>query len=241
MMRSGIPTTKAEDSGHTGGWSYDGPTGPGRWGDLQDEYAACKEGRRQSPIDLAGSRRGPLPPLQFDYAATPLAIANNGHSIQVNYAPGSTLTVARQRYELLQFHFHAPSEHTVGGRSFGMEAHLVHRDGQGQLAVVGILLQAGAANAFLQPIWQHMPRVYGITQAGDAPVNVAEFLPTDQSYYTYAGSLTTPPCTEGVSWYVLRTPVEASTDQITQFAALFPPHNARPVQARNQRTIRASA
>ncbi len=240
VMGSEGPETQAEDASHMGRWSYAGPTGPAYWADLKAEYAACKEGQQQSPVDLAGAVRGTLPPLQFHYAPTPLEIVNNGHTIQINYAPGSTLTVDGRQYELLQFHFHSQSEHTVGGQPLGMEAHLVHRNAQGRLAVVGVFMQEGAPNAFLQPIWSNLSDEEDVRSIPGVTVNIADFLPKDQSYYRYPGSLTTPPCTEGVAWYMLQTPVEVSADQIAQFAALFPPTNARPVQPLYGRPVHAS-
>lgn len=222
-------------------WSYAGPGGPSHWGDLEPGFALCKEGQRQSPIDIRSARREILPPIHFDYKPMPLKIINNGHSIQINAEGGGGMWIGGKRYALLQFHFHRPSEEEVGGKRFDMAAHLVHRDAAGHLAVVAILFEAGKDNPFIQALWNHLPPDQGKECAPrNVTVNAAGLLPANQNYYTFAGSLTTPPCTEGVTWYVLRSPVEISAAQIAVFSRLYP-DNARPIQPGNGRVILESS
>lgn len=218
-------------------WSYEGKEGPTNWGKLDSAYAACSIGHLQSPIDIEDAKKSDLPALKFDYKAVPLNIINNGHSIQVNYAPGSTLTVGEKTYVLKQFHFHHPSEEHVRQHGYDMSAHLVHADETGHLAVVSVLLKRGDANAVIDSVWKNIPAekekpvdVSGVT------VNATDLLPADHGYYTFAGSLTTPPCSEGVTWYVLKTPMTISDAQFAKFATLYP-DDARPIQPANHRAI----
>jgi carbonic anhydrase len=221
-------------------WSYEGEQGPEHWGDLKAEWAPCRLGTVQSPIDIAGAVKADLPPLEFAYRPVPLAIINNGHTIQVNIPPGSFLTVGGRRFQLVQLHFHHPSEETVGGRGFDMVAHLVHKDADGKLGVVAVLITKGQANALVATLWDHLPAEVGMEQAlPGVTVDPAELLPARKGYYTFAGSLTTPPCSEGVTWFVLRTPAELSAAQIERFAHAYP-HNARPTQPLRGRIVSES-
>jgi len=218
-------------------WTYEGKEGPEEWGSLDSTYATCSLGHTQSPIDIKGVASADLPPLQFDYKSVPLNIIDNGHTIQVNYAVGSTLTVGGKVYTLKQFHFHHPSEEHINGHGYDMVAHLVHADAEGHLAVVAVLLRKGSSNSFLEPIWKSIPQDKG--KALDVPglaVDVAELLPRDHGYYTFSGSLTTPPCSEGVTWYVLKQTSPISPAEIAAFAKLYP-HNARPTQPLNGRKL----
>lgn len=227
----------AEEAPGAAHWGYTGADGPTHWGELSAEYQACQLGTHQSPIDLTGAIPAQLPPIRLDYRETPLRIVNNGHTIQVNYEPGSTLTIADQVFELVQFHFHHPSEHSVQGKRADMELHLVHRNAAGALAVLGVLLTAGAENAALKPIFAAMPDRPGPEQTlPEITLNAKDLLPTNLGSYRYFGSLTTPPCSEGVSWIVLQQPVTLAADQIRQFAQRFP-GNARPINALNQRFL----
>lgn len=221
-------------------WGYHGDMGPEHWGTLTDSHGGqafplCGTGNEQSPIDLsiAKKNRGRTP-ITFSYRPTPLKIKNNGHTVQVDYGPGSTMTIGGNTYDLLQSHFHGPSEHQLRGKPFAMEGHLVHGRGSGsnlELAVVGFLMEAGDFNPFLKPIWDHMPAKKGATVVDGKAVNARDLLPATRDYYAYDGSLTTPPCTEGVKWHVLTQPIQVSRAQIGRFAKLF--HgNARPVQKR---------
>jgi len=222
-------------------WSYEGETQPANWGSLSPEYAACSAGKSQSPINLTADFNAQGAPLAFDYKGTPLDIVNNGHTVQVNYQPGSTLTVDGKTYPLVQFHFHTPSEHWVNDHAYDMEMHLVHKTAGGELAVVGVLMQPGQANRFLQSIIDHMPQSAGEKQEVESvSLNAADALPESREYFHYSGSLTTPPCTEGVNWSVLKTPVDASPEQIQAFRKVLGA-NARPVQVANGRGRAGSA
>ncbi|PYO94380.1 MAG: carbonate dehydratase [Gemmatimonadetes bacterium] len=218
-------------------WEYEGEHGPTHWGSLDPAFHACDAGKHQSPIPINDPTSKDLPAIEFSYQATPLKIIDNGHTIQVTYAPGSFITVNHHKYELQQFHFHHPSEEEVNGRSYPVVAHLVHKDSTGKLAVVAVLLDEGKANEVIQAIWTHLPEEQGkeVERVG-LTVDATKLLPARGGYYTFTGSLTTPPCTEGVTWFVLKTPSQISGDEIAVFAKHYP-HNARPLQAVNRRTI----
>jgi carbonic anhydrase len=218
-------------------WSYGGKTGPDEWGKLSPEYAACKTGKQQSPIDIKHAKASDLPAIQFDYKPAPLHIINNGHTIQINYPPGSSITVGDKKYELKQFHFHHPSENKINGRAFNMEAHFVHADTNGNLAVVAVMLKPGAGNSLLATLWAHVPRDPGPEQKyEDVQINAAALLPADHGYYTFPGSLTTPPCSENVTWMVLKTPENLTQAQSDTFGAIYA-ENARPVEKLNDRQV----
>jgi carbonic anhydrase len=224
-------------------WSYEGANGPEHWGALDPAYAACKSGKEQSPIDIRQAERVNLPPLKFEYRSGPLKIINNGYTaVRVNYVPGNGnfLTVAGSRYELTQFHFHRPSEEYVDGKPYDMVAHFMHEDASGKVLGVAVFLKAGSANATIQRLWQHMPNTPGKEQeVAGVEVNPADLLPRNSAYYMYMGSLTAPPCTEGVTWIVLKMPVEISPGQIAAFAKLYP-HDVRPLQPLNGRVVKKS-
>ena len=233
------PDAASASDGHDAHWAYEGEFAPYRWGDLKSGYALCKSGARQSPIDIRNPVVSDVEPIQFHYEDAPLKVSNNGHTIEVEVAPGSFILHAGARYELVQFHFHTPSEERINGRTFDMVAHLVHKSAQGRLAVVAVLLTAGREQATLQQIWSAMPGTANRTRERlDVMINAAKLLPADPAFYSFMGSLTTPPCTEGVQWLVMKTPVEISREQISHFAALYP-MNARPLQASNDRLIKA--
>lgn len=218
-------------------WSYAGDTGPEHWGGLAPEYATCATGARQSPVDIpAGATVSPAD-IAFAYQPSALAIVNNGHTVQANYDAGSAITVDGVRYDLLQLHFHASSEHALAGRHAPMEAHFVHKSAAGDLAVIGVMLTSGAENPAYAALLQNLPQSAGdsATVAG-ASLDAGQMLPARRGYYRYAGSLTTPPCTEGVKWFVMADPVELSDAQIAAFTALYPA-NERPLQALNGRAF----
>jgi carbonic anhydrase len=228
----------AEPGAH---WSYSGETGPEHWASEDPAFAACGVGKRQSPIDIEQAPAEALPPIEFAYQPIPLTVTDTGHSFQVNVPPGSGgITVGGEHYDLVQFHFHHPSEEEIHGRSYAMVTHLVHKNAKGELAVVAVLIRAGEANAFLKPVFDHFP-AKGTPEASvsGATLDLKEFLPAQRGYYTFEGSLTTPPCTEGVRWFVLKRPVQASAAQVQQFAARYP-RDARPVQPLNDRTVAAT-
>jgi carbonic anhydrase len=222
-----------------GQWSYEGATGPQAWGRLKPEYARCASGTRQSPIDIRDGFKVQLDPIEFDYRASPFRVLDNGHAIQVTPAPGSTIDVLGRRYALQQFHLHRPSETRIDGRSFEMELHLVHQDEAGRLAVVAVLLEQGTPNSALQMALNHLPLEKGEEQAARVPIDLKALLPQDRRYYSYMGSLTTPPCSEGVLWLVLKQPMPMSAEQLALFARLYAA-NARPVQPGAGRMVKES-
>ncbi|MCB0130091.1 MAG: carbonic anhydrase family protein [Caldilineaceae bacterium] len=218
-------------------WSYDGDTGPAYWGELSPDWALCGSGESQSPIDIPSSAASNPADLMPIYGPSALTIFNNGHTVQVNYDAGSTLELDGETYELLQFHFHASSEHTVNGVARPMEMHLVHANEDGDLAVVGVFLEEGADNAVFAPIFDNMPAEESEPEAvADVMVNADDLLPTTQTYWRYSGSLTTPNCAENVKWVVMNTPVEVGADQIGTYTAIYD-HNARPTQPMNDRAF----
>ncbi|HEY9662199.1 MAG TPA: carbonic anhydrase family protein, partial [Allocoleopsis sp.] len=210
--------------------------------ELAPEYQVCQTGLQQTPIDVENAVLAEVDALNLSYQAAPLKLLNNGHTIQVNYAPGSSIQWNGETFNLVQFHFHHPSEHHVAGSPYDMEMHLVHRNSAGdRLAVIGVFLQQGEANALLQPIWDAMPLAKSDERTVEnVQIDVAQLLPTDRRFYTYYGSLTTPPCSEGVLWFVMEQPIEVSQEQIRKFAALFP-LNARPIQPINYRYVLRSS
>ncbi len=222
--------------GHHTRWGYSGHAGPMHWGDLDKKYMTCKTGNKQSPIDIKGASHAGMQPIKFDYRNSKLTVVNNGHTIQVNIDKGSTATIRGKKYRLLQFHFHGPSEHLINGKPMPMEAHLVHADDKGNLAVVGVMIKAGRHNPFLDLIWKIMPHQHGKQVTANGWINARGLLPGTQTYYHYTGSLTTPPCSEGVNWNVMTMAIEASPAQIAAFKKLFD-HNARPAQPLNGRKI----
>lgn len=221
-------------------WGYIGENNPTHWAELSPEFRLCQTGRHQTPINLIKTPAIETASLDIHYQPTPLAIVHTGRTMQVNYQPGSSFTFKGEMFELLQFHFHHPSEHHLAGQEFDLEIHLVHRASSGKLAVMGIFAQAGALNPVLQAIWTVMPTQPGqsITQAATL-VNATDLLPRDRHFYEYQGSLSTPPCAEDVLWLVITQPITVSTQQVQQFASLFP-HNARPLQAIRDRIIKQS-
>jgi len=220
-------------------WSYAGPNGPPKWGSLEKGFAVCKTGELQSPIDIpdAKVRKGDLPALLFNYKPSPLKIIDNGHTIQVNYEPGSYVSVNGKLYNLVQFHFHKPSEEKVDGKGHEMVVHLVHQTKDGRLGVIAVFLDAGKENALMKTLWNNLPSTKEQENVVDnVKINALDLLPQNKGYYTYSGSLTTPPCSEDVNWFVLMTPVQVSADQIARFGRLYP-MNARPVQPLNGRDL----
>ena len=220
-------------------WGYAGEHGPAQWGALGGDNAVCGAGREQSPVDLDGAIAAQHPEVVPSLRAGPLRIVNNGHTIQVNTPSGGHTMLGDKRFDLLQFHFHHPSEHVVAGSAFPLEVHLVHRAADGELAVLGVFFRPGAANPALAPVWAALPGSKGPEVVGTAMVDPAALLPGGK-VFRYAGSLTTPPCTESVQWVVYETPATASDEQFARFAALFP-NNARPVQPLGRRFLLRSS
>ena len=220
-------------------WDYGKEHGPSHWGELKPEFSACASGHHQSPIDIDKTEKADLPAIRFAYRASPLRIIDNGHTIQVNVAPGNAIEVMGQRFELVQFHFHRPSEERIDGKAFDMVAHLVHKNLEGRLAVVAVLLEKGSAQPVVQSVWNNLPLEKGDEIAARAPIDLNRLLPAERGYFTYMGSLTTPPCSEGVLWMVMKQPVPISGEQIDIFARLYP-MNARPIQSASGRLIKES-
>lgn len=214
-------------------FEYEGEDGPERWAKLSDYYEDCSDGNEQSPIDLTNASMTDLENIVFEYGETAVNIINNGHTIQVNAAPGSQIVVKNDEtdslYSLLQFHFHAPSEHVVNSQAYPLEMHLVHRGENNDLAVVGVLIAKGVENAAFTPVWDHLPEEETGINATGTTVNLNALLPADRATYRYSGSLTTPPCSEGVTWLVMQNSVEMSAEQIAAFTEIIHENN-RPLQ-----------
>ncbi|MFI4996758.1 MAG: carbonic anhydrase [Hyphomicrobiales bacterium] len=217
-------------------WSYEGGTGPDKWGDLDPADQVCSAGSQQSPLDIGATIKSRLSPLRISWSKRADTIVNNGHTIQANFAEGSTLTVGNEKYTLLQFHFHRPSEHLINGRSFPMEAHFVHRNAAGVLAVIGVLMTTGKANPVFNKVVSTMPTTEGPPVKADAAIDPNGLLPARRGYYAYEGSLTTPPCSEIVNWLLLTDPIQVADADVASFAKLYA-MNARPAQRPNRRFV----
>ncbi|MCH9049466.1 MAG: carbonic anhydrase family protein [Proteobacteria bacterium] len=236
----GAPKGEQPKGAHGTVWGYSGPSSPRYWGDLDPEYRLCQAGKMQSPIDMTETTDAVMSEIKFDYQITLLKIVNNGHTVQVNYAKGSSVSIDGKTYELLQFHFHTPSEHTVEGKPFAVEMHLVHKNAEGELAVVAVFMQPGKDNIALQEVWNHLPRQAGGAKTiASVAVNARDLVPANAAYYRYMGSLTTPPCSEGVNWYVLKTPIEVGKEQIRALADIMGANN-RPTQGLANRLLLAA-
>jgi len=221
--------------GHS--WDYGDAHGPNHWGDLEPDFATCKTCHHQSPIDIRNPQQADLPPIYFDYKPSSLHIVDNGHTVMVNYAPGSSISVGDKKYALKQFHFHRPSEEKINGKSFEMTLHLVHTDSEGKLAVVTVLLQEGDDNFLVRELWKDMPTEKEKEGVFDqVQIDVAQLVPSDHGYYTFSGSLTTPPCSEDVTWFVLKHEMTISRAEIEQFSKLYR-NDARPTQPLYDRTV----
>jgi carbonic anhydrase len=231
----------AQDAKHgSHAWTYEGAEGPSHWGDLKPQFKTCKAGQRQSPIDIPSAEPASLPQIQFNYKDSSLRVVNNGHTIQFNFDGGSFVTISEKRYELKQFHFHHPSEEKIQGKGFDLVAHLVHADAHGHLAVIAVLFREGSSNPAIDKLWAHIPTEEGSERSISGQiVNAASLLPKSTGYYMFEGSLTIPPCSESVTWIVLKTPAEVSPAQVSAFATLYP-NNARPTQPLNGRAIAES-
>jgi carbonic anhydrase len=226
-------TAHAEDA-H---WAYDGEGAPEHWGELSPEFALCSKGQNQTPVDIKGALKAGLTPLHLHFAAGAQQIVNNGHTVQINVAPGSTLTLDGDSFALQQFHFHTPSENHINGHAFPLEAHFVFKDKDGELAVLAMMFKEGKENQQLAQAWKNMPKEKGDPSALAAPVDIHALLPKKLAYYRFSGSLTTPPCSEGVRWLVLHDSGTASKAQIEHFAEAVHHHNNRPLQPLHGRVI----
>jgi carbonic anhydrase len=227
----------AQNPGHPKHWGYEGEVGPEHWAEFESDFGACSTGRNQSPIDLANFIHADLPKIAFDYKPGGHQVVNNGHAVQVNYNDGSSITVDSTVFKLKQFHFHSPSENTINGRSFPMEAHFVHADDQGNLAVVALMFEEGSSNGVLESVWPKVPQVENGKDALEPVVSAEALLPANRDYYRYDGSLTTPPCSEGVRWFVLKQPAKATAEQLAVVGKTLTHANNRPVQPTGARAI----
>ena len=227
-------------------WSYEGAEGPNEWGKLSPKWTICAEGKSQSPIDIEKTVKANLPGMTADFKPAALKIihhehtadvVNNGHSIQVNYTEGDELAIGNEKFELLQYHFHGPSEHTIGGKHYPMEMHMVHKSADGKLAVVGVMIEEGRHNAAFDPVWSNLPKTRSTEyHLEHVKVDVNRLLPSRKTTYRYDGSLTTPPCSEGVKWIIMTTPIQLSAMQVSAFRAILTGNN-RPVQPLNGRLV----
>lgn len=225
-------------SAYAAHWTYEGAEGPEHWGEMSPDFAVCARGKTQTPIDIQHVvEAAKSEPIKFRYGTDVSEILNNGHTVQANIPAGSSITVDGIEFQLKQFHFHTPSENLVHGKSFPMEMHLVHADKDGNLAVVGVMIQEGKKNAALAKLWAQMPQHADEKNVLNSIVNPSSLLPKSQRYYRFDGSLTTPPCSEGVRWLVMKDPISASKEQIEAFAKVVHEHNARPVQPVGARVI----
>lgn len=237
-----VSSAKVVSSPHatpTSQWSYEGASGPQAWAGLKPEYATCGKGERQSPIDVRDGIKVQLDAVQFHYQAPDFRVLDDGRTVKVLVGAGSAIEVAGQRYELTHLQFHRPAEVHVNGKVFDMAVHLFHQDNQGRHAVVAVPLQRGNAHPAVQMVWNNLPLEKGVEQAARSPLDLLALLPLDQRYITFMGSMTTPPCQEGVLWVVMKNPVSISEYQEAVFSRLYP-MNARPLQALNGRMVKES-
>ena len=220
-------------------WSYEGENGPANWGKINPEWTKCGTGNRQSPIDIRDGMKVELEQITFDYHPSSFNVTDNGHTVQVMLGSGNFITVNNRMYELIQFHFHRPSEERINGKGYEMVMHLVHKDGEGKLAVLALLLERGKPQPVIQTVWNNLPLEKLETMAPSTVLDPLDLIPARRDYYTFMGSLTTPPCSEGVLWIVLKEPIQVSSQQIAIFARLYP-MNARPLQIQAGRMIKES-
>lgn len=233
------PAEAAAHATHVAHWSYGGEGGPAEWGKLRPDFSTCAKGQRQSPIDIRGGVKVDLEPIKFNYRSTGFNVLDNGHTVQANLGYGNSIEVGGRRYDLVQFHFHRPSEERINGRQFDMVAHLVHKDPEGRLAVVAVLMDQGKQHPMVQLVWNSLPLEKNDELQSPVPLDMNLMLPEDRRYYTYMGSLTTPPCSEGVLWLVLKQPAQLSAEQLAVFTRLYP-MNARPIQQASGRMVKES-
>ena len=221
-------------------WGYEKSDGPAKWATLNPEYAICGSGKEQSPVNIQGAKSIDLPPIEVHYHPAPLKVIDNGHTIQVDYAPGSTMNVGGKTYELQQFHFHHPAENRLMGKSFPMEVHLVHKDPEGHIAVIGVFIKIGADNPVVHQEFANLPQEKGTEiNVANITVDATALLPANRGYITFPGSLTTPPCSEHITWFVMKEPMTVTQEEFAAFAKRYP-RDARPVQPLNGRPVQAS-
>lgn len=220
-------------------WSYEGEFGPANWARMNPDWAACSSGTRQSPIDIRDGIKLDLEPIVFDYHPSSFTVVDNGHTVEVALGTGNFITIMNRRYELQQFHFHRPSEERINGKSFDMSVHLVHKDGEGRQAVVALLLERGSAQSVIQTVWNNLPLEKNDVIRPTIMLDANDLLPLQREYFIYMGSMSTPPCSEGVLWMVMKQPVQAAPAQMALFSRLYP-YNVRPTQPSSGRIIKES-
>lgn len=218
-------------------WGYSGKNGPSHWGELDKSFEMCSKGKNQSPINLKNFLDVDLKPIKFNYGSSARDIVNNGHTIQVDFRKGSEIRIDNIDFQLLQFHFHTPSENHIKGKEFPMEAHLVHVDNKGNIAVIAVMFELGKANPLLATLWKKMPEKTGEMHQFFNACKANGLLPEDKDYYRFNGSLTTPPGTEGVRWFVMKKSLSVSKEQVKKFAHVMHHPNNRPLQPINARVI----
>ena len=223
---------------HEAHWGYTGEHSPAHWGEMKEEFAMCSKGKMQTPINIVPTQDIDIKALGFDYKTTSTNVINNGHTVQVNIASGSTVEIDGKKFELKQFHFHTPSENNINGHKYALEAHFVHASKDGQLAVVAVMFDEGKENPILKKIWSKFPLEENHAVSIDLTTqDIKAILPSNKEYYKFMGSLTTPPCSQNVKWNVFKTSMTISKEQVKQFFDTFGHTNNRPIQDTNNRTI----
>lgn len=221
-------------------WGYEGGESPEHWGELDSKWAECQKGQNQAPVDIRETYNAHLTPLKTHYTTSPDSLLNNGHTIQASFDDSNTantLFFDDEPFTLKQFHFHAPSENMIHGKHYPMELHLLHQNSEGEIAVVAVMFEQGSANSELAKLWKVMPDHADKSSPLLAKIDVNKLLPADKTYWRFSGSLTTPPCSEGVRWIVMKHPLQASAEQLAQFKSVMHHANNRPVQKLHGRTI----
>lgn len=234
LMVTSLSCAAAEHSSH---WGYEGEDKPENWGKLSPEFSTCENGKNQSPINIEHVFKTHHDKLKLVFKPGKQEIINNGHTIQVNVGEGNTLQIDNEVFTLQQFHFHAPSENEIKGKQFPMEAHFVYKNKNGELAVVALMFNKGKTNPELAKAWQQIPTEVEAMATLTQPVDIKALLPNRLDFYRFSGSLTTPPCTEGVRWIVLEQESSASAEQIEKFHSIMHHDNNRPIQPLNGRII----
>lgn len=218
-------------------WGYIGKGGPEHWGKLDPAFAICEQGKNQSPVNLTGFVEAELEPITFSYTGLVTEVVNSGRTIEANYTAGSTIQVAGKTFELKQFHFHSPGEHTLNGDSLPLEGYFVHEAQDGSVAVIAVMYTLGEENQGIARLWKQMPNKSGQKAAMASQVRAEDLMPEERDYYRYNGSLTIPPCLEGVIWMVMKQTVSVSREQVDEFGKIMHHSNSRPVQPLNARVI----
>lgn len=226
-------------SAYASHWSYEGEDAPAHWSELDDAFKTCQTGMNQSPINIDATYNAHLSPLQTHYVEGPATLTNNGHTIQASERAetADSIQLDNQSWQLQQFHFHAPSENTIHGKSYAMEMHLVHKNANGEIVVVAVMFEPGAANTELEKLWRVMPGKAQENASLTLHLDLNTLLPADKTYWRFSGSLTTPPCSEGVTWIVLKHPLTLSAAQLEKFAHTMHHDNNRPVQSLHGRIV----